>query len=104
MNPAPPYIDKSRLGMLKVSSRRMPIVLGTFASSSKKFVDLSYYVQSSRDSMKARQRLVAKIARRNAVCYCFLLLSLLFRKIANMRIFHSERSNQENNGKRKMID
>ena len=28
--------------------------------------------------------------------YCFLLLALSFRKIANMRIFHSERSNQEN--------
>ena len=32
----------------------------------------------------------------NAVRYCFLLLSLLFRKIANMCIFHSERSIQEN--------
>ena len=32
----------------------------------------------------------------NAVRYRFLLLSFLFRKIANMRIFHSERSNQEN--------
>ena len=28
--------------------------------------------------------------------YCFLLLALLFRKVANMRIFHSERSNPEN--------
>ena len=32
----------------------------------------------------------------NAARYCFLLLALLFRKIANMRIFHSERSNHEN--------
>ena len=32
----------------------------------------------------------------NAVRYCFLLLTLLFRKIANMRIFHTERSDQEN--------
>ena len=29
----------------------------------------------------------------NAARYCFLLLALLF---ANMRIFHNERSNQEN--------
>ena len=36
-------------------SRRMPIVLGTFTSSSTKFVDLSYYAQSCRDAMKARQ-------------------------------------------------
>ena len=32
----------------------------------------------------------------NSARYCLLLLALLFRKIANMRIFHSERSNQEN--------
>ena len=32
----------------------------------------------------------------NAARYCFLLLALLFSKIANMRIFHSERSNLEN--------
>ena len=31
----------------------------------------------------------------NAARYCFLLLALLFRKIANMRIFHSERSKHE---------
>ena len=32
----------------------------------------------------------------NAERYCFLLLAPLFRKIANMRIFYSERSNHEN--------
>ena len=32
----------------------------------------------------------------NAARYCFLLLALLFRKIANMRVFHRERSNHEN--------
>ena len=37
----------------KYTSRKMPIVLGTFTSSSTKFVDLSYYAQSCRDSMKA---------------------------------------------------
>ena len=47
----------------RTSSRRMPIVLGTFISSSTKFVDLSYYAQSCRDSMKALQPLVAKNAR-----------------------------------------
>ena len=91
------------------ASHRMPIVLGTFTSSSTKFVDLSYYAQSCRDSMKALQPLVAKNARQSSlICcrwqtkqwmqhaYCFLLLALLFRKIANMRIFHSERSNPEN--------
>ena len=29
----------------------------------------------------------------NAACYCILLLALLFRKIAKMRIFHSESKN-----------
>ena len=48
------------------SSRRMRIVLGTFTSSSTKFVDLSYYAQSCRDSMKALQPLVAKNARRSS--------------------------------------
>ena len=61
------------------------------------------------DSMKALQPLLAKNARRSSSICCrwlnnecstlllhFLLLALLFRKIANMRIFHSERSNQEN--------
>ena len=32
----------------------------------------------------------------NAARYRFLRLAVLFRKIANMRIFHSERSNHEN--------
>ena len=32
----------------------------------------------------------------NAARYCFLLLALLFRKIANTRISHRERSNHEN--------
>ena len=32
----------------------------------------------------------------NAARYCFLLLALLSRKIANIRIFHSERLNHEN--------
>ena len=35
----------------------MPIVLGTFTSSSRKLVDLPYYAQSCRDSMKALQLL-----------------------------------------------
>ena len=51
-------------------SRRMPIVLGTFTSSSTKFVDLSYYAQSCRDSMKALQPLVAKNARRSSSICC----------------------------------
>ena len=51
-------------------SSRMPIVLGTFTSSSTKFVDLSYYVQSCRDSMKALQPLVAKNARRSSSICC----------------------------------
>ena len=32
----------------------------------------------------------------NAVRYCFLHLAPLFRKIANMHVFHRERLNQEN--------
>ena len=32
----------------------------------------------------------------NAARYCFLLLALFFRIIANIRIFHSRRSNLEN--------
>ena len=48
----------------------MPIVLGTFTSSSIKFVDLSYYAQSCRDSMKALQPLVAKNARRSSSICC----------------------------------
>ena len=44
----------------------MPVVLGTFTSSSTKLVDLSYYAQSCRDSMKALQPLVAKNARRRS--------------------------------------
>ena len=52
------------------TSRRMPIVLGTFTSSSTKFVDLSYYAQSCRDSMKALQPLVAKNARRSSSICC----------------------------------
>ena len=32
----------------------------------------------------------------NAARYCFLLFAPLFRKIANMRIFHYERLNHEN--------
>ena len=51
-------------------SSRMPIVLGTFTSSSTKLVDLSYYVQSCRDSMKALQPLVAKNARRCSLICC----------------------------------
>ena len=45
----------------------MSIVLGTFTSSSTKFVDLSYYC---RDSMKALQPLFAKNARRSSSTCC----------------------------------
>ena len=48
----------------------MPIVLGTLTCSSTKFVDLSYYAQSCRDSMKALQPLVAKNARRSSSICC----------------------------------
>ena len=133
---------------------RMPIVLGTFTSSPTKFVDLSYYKQSCRNSMKALQPLVVKNGRRSSLICCSGKLNnecstLLFSpsssfisqnrtlgtrgfsrvqrefsvlaegrhifkdltetgnrarkvsgtqgsKIANMRIFHSERSNSEN--------
>ena len=55
---------------MRRTSHRMPIVLGTFTSSSTKFVDLSYYAQSCRDSMKVLQPLVAKNARRSSsVCF-----------------------------------
>ena len=47
----------------------MAIVLATFTSSSTKFVDLSYYAQSCRDSMKALQPLVAKNAKNEAHQY-----------------------------------
>ena len=83
----------------------MPIVLGSFTSSSTKFVDLSYYAQSCSDSMKALQPLLPRMhdeahqyvvgGKLNNECST-LLFSPLFRKIANMRIFHSERSNHEN--------
>ena len=39
----------------------MPIVLGSFTSSSTKFVDLSYYAQSCSDSMKALQPLLPRM-------------------------------------------
>ena len=48
----------------------MPIVLRTSTSSSTKFVDLSYYVQSRRDSMKVLQPLVAKNARWSSSICC----------------------------------
>ena len=94
-----PKALNSIVPLFSSASRRMPIVLGTFTSSPTKFV-----------AYESASALVAKNARRNSlICcwwqtkqcikhaiYCFLLLALLFRKIANMRIFHSERSNQEN--------
>ena len=50
--------------------RRMPIVLGTFTSSLRKLVDLPYYAQSCRDSMKALQPLVAKNGGRSWLICC----------------------------------
>ena len=49
----------SLLRVVTLSSRRMPIVLGTFTSSSTKFVDLSYHALLCVDAMKVPQRLVA---------------------------------------------
>ena len=66
----PIEFSDSNFARWKRTSRRMPIVLGTFTSSSTKFVDLSYYAQSCRDSMKALQPLVAKNARRSSSICC----------------------------------
>ena len=62
--------DKAHIQGRSSSSRRMPIVLGTFTSSSTKFVDLSYHALLCVDAMKALQRLVALNALGCSLIWC----------------------------------
>ena len=75
----------------------MPIVLGTFTSSSTKFVDLSYHALLCVDAMKALQRFVALGGKLNKerwlkTHFCFIVWAVYLVKKVN-HIANDEMSN-----------